>query len=69
MCKKSMYDEFVKHVGPLLRALRLLILQKQFSLTSEYKSTMIRILSYFFRYPFRPLFRCKWLEMLLLCGL
>ena len=39
---------FLKQVGPLLRVLRLLTLQKpfkQFSLTSEFKSTMVRILS------------------------
>ena len=39
---------FLKQDGPLLRVLRLLTLQKplkQFSLTFEFKSLMIRILS------------------------
>ena len=44
-----MYDgllEFLKHVGPLLRVLRLLTLQKpfkQFPLAPEFKSPMIKI--------------------------
>ena len=73
---KSMDDRllgFLKQAGSLLRVLKLLVLQKsfkQFSLTSVFKSPMIRILSSIFRYTSRPLFRgCRWLEMLLLCGL
>ena len=64
---------FLKQARPLLRVLRLLTLQKpfkQFSLTSKFKSPTIRILSYLFRYTSISLFRwCRWLEILLLCGL
>ena len=57
-----MHDRFLKQVGSLLRVLRLIALQKpfkQFLLTPEFKSSMIRILSQLLRYTSTPLFRSQ----------
>ena len=55
---------FSKAARSLMRVLRLLTLQepfKQFSVTSEFKSPIIRILLELFKYTSRPLFRwCRW---------